>query len=82
MMTDTVCAESPVSRAISAFDSAPSRRRIERTKRSLWARTPVWFVPRMIADVGSVDPDSFASLFIQSISCVRTLIINYLLKYE
>jgi hypothetical protein len=40
MITDTVCADSPVVRAMFAFGKPSWRRTSESTKRSLWARTP------------------------------------------
>ena len=46
MITDTVCAERPVIRAISDFASAPFRRTRLSTSRSFCARIPAWFVPR------------------------------------
>ena len=50
MMTDTVCAESPVSRAISALASDPLRRSRVSTSRSFWARMPLWLVPRSVPE--------------------------------
>ena len=46
MMTETVCAERPVIRAMSDFASAPCWRTRLRTSRSLCARMPHWFDPR------------------------------------
>ena len=46
MITDTVCADNPVARAISALASAVWRRTSVRTSRSLRARIPLWLVPR------------------------------------
>ena len=46
MITETVCAERPVIRAISDFASAPCRRTRLSTSRSFCARIPAWFVPR------------------------------------
>jgi len=45
MITEAVCADKPVRRAISALGNGPSRRRIDNTSRSLRSRTPDWFVP-------------------------------------
>ena len=46
MITDTVCADSPVIRAISDLASGPCRRTRLSTSRSFWARIPAWLVPR------------------------------------
>src|SRR6056297_2754526 len=49
MMTETVCADSPVIRAISAFAKGPTCRISERTNLSLCARTPLWLDPRTLS---------------------------------
>ncbi len=46
MITETVCAERPLIRAISAFAVGPWLLRSVRTIRSLWARSPRWLEPR------------------------------------
>ena len=45
MITETVCAERPLIRAISDFASAPCWRTSDNTSRSLWARMPDWLDP-------------------------------------
>ncbi len=45
MMTETVCGDRPVRRAISDFGRLLRRRTRDSTRRSLWARTRVWFAP-------------------------------------
>ena len=46
MMTETVCADSPVARAIPALAMGPWRRRSVRTRRPLWSRMAPWLEPR------------------------------------
>ncbi len=46
MMTETVCAESPVIRAMSDLARLPCWRTSDSTSRSLWSRMPLWLVPR------------------------------------
>ena len=46
MMTETVCAESLVMRAISVLARLPCWRTSDSTRRSLWSRMPLWLVPR------------------------------------
>ena len=60
MITETVCAESPVIRAISDFASGPFRRTRLRTSRSFCARIPAWFVPRC-SDTGASSRKCLAS---------------------
>ncbi len=45
MIAEVDCTERPVMRATSIFESGPNLRTSDRSRRSLYARTPAWSAP-------------------------------------